>query len=1267
MHIRGFIIVIFIGFSLTLTAQNQTNFWYFGENAGLDFSSGAPIPLFDGQIDTREGSASISDANGNLLFYTDGSTVYDRTHNVMQGGVGLEGDSSSTHSAIIVPKPNDPNIFFIFTVDDRVEGDGLQYNEVDMTLNGGLGGITALRNQLLLVEATEKLMAIQSSDGDSFWVITHRWESDEFLVYNVDENGVNETPIVIAIGNYIGGDTVNAVGAIKFSPDGTKLAVANSNENSVELFDFDTATGTISNPILLLDKPYDEVNVLYGIEFSPNSKVLYVTENNVALYQFNLQAGTTQDIIDSQFTIASGEEVFLGIQLAPDGKIYGAKFNQYLDVINNPNMLGTDANYESEAIDLSPRESLLGLPPFIQSFLRIDDITFENTCFGDSTQFTLADNAQGYDSINWNFDDPASGANNMSMAQNPTHIFTQPGIYEVTCEVTVNTQTAVLEATVEIFQNPTATAPQSILACDDDNDGFFSFNLTEKDVEVLNGQDAIVFQVDYYASMADYNADNAIANPSNYVNENAYQEQTIIASVTNINNRDCEATTTFSIDVFNTPIAPTNIPILSECDNESVGTDDDGRIQFDLTQRESQILNGQSSLDYDISYFRDSALNNEILNPESYENTNPTETIYVQLENIENPDCAVTTSFQLEVKPLPMSNAVVELRQCDDDLDGFSTFNLNEANIEIANTSLNYTITYFESDIQAENNDSPITNPDNYTNENVTSDTVWARVEEANGCHRTAEISLLVSTSQIPPNYEITIYECDDDSDGDIANGISRFDLTETRMEIESLYPPTQNIEVTFYESEQDALAEQNVILNIANHRNAENPNIQELFVRVDNTDNNDCVGLGQHITLIVETVPIANPIAIQEQCDVDGDGMASFDTSMIQAMLVGNQTGISVSYFNENGQQLSTPLPNPFVTNTQDILARVTNANSQDNDGPCTSETVIVFSVEDAVMANPVADQIQCDSDNNGSEAFDTSTIQSTVLGTQTGFNVIYTDENGNTLPSPLPNPFETASHTITARVENPNNPNCFDETSIHFEIVEQPILTLPSEVSICDGDSVVLEADSGYDSYLWSTGETTTSIEVDIIGLYEVMATNSFNDFECSETAQINVVASETPTIQNISIEDWTPNDNSIIINTTIIGDFEYSLDGINFQDSSVFTNLSPGDYSVFVRDKEGCGVDSREVYIMAAPQFFTPNNDGFNDHWQIFSSNKEQGLRIFIYDRYGKLIKQLSPTDRGWDGTYLGRHMPASDYWFGVERSDGRVYKGNFTLKR
>lgn len=114
-------------------------------------------------------------------------------------------------------------------------------------------------------------------------------------------------------------------------------------------------------------------------------------------------------------------------------------------------------------------------------------------------------------------------------------------------------------------------------------------------------------------------------------------------------------------------------------------------------------------------------------------------------------------------------------------------------------------------------------------------------------------------------------------------------------------------------------------------------------------------------------------------------------------------------------------------------------------------------------------------------------------------------------------------------------------------------------------------------------------------------------------------------------------------------------------------MFTNLSPGDYTVFVRDKEACGIDSRDVYIMATPHFFTPNNDGFNDHWQIFSSSKEQGLRIYIYDRYGKLIKQLSPTERGWDGTYLGRNMPASDYWFGVERKDGRVYKGNFSLRR
>jgi gliding motility-associated-like protein len=130
---------------------------------------------------------------------------------------------------------------------------------------------------------------------------------------------------------------------------------------------------------------------------------------------------------------------------------------------------------------------------------------------------------------------------------------------------------------------------------------------------------------------------------------------------------------------------------------------------------------------------------------------------------------------------------------------------------------------------------------------------------------------------------------------------------------------------------------------------------------------------------------------------------------------------------------------------------------------------------------------------------------------------------------------------------------------------------------------------------------------------------------------------------------------------------GDYEYSLDGINYQDSNEFFNLNIDEYTVCVRDKNGCGITTDDVYLLYYPKFFTPNSDGYHDYWQLINSEKEPQNQIFIYDRYGKLIKQISPSNIGWDGTLNGNPLPTNDYWFTLIRQNGKEYRGHFTLKR
>ena len=265
-------------------------------------------------------------------------------------------------------------------------------------------------------------------------------------------------------------------------------------------------------------------------------------------------------------------------------------------------------------------------------------------------------------------------------------------------------------------------------------------------------------------------------------------------------------------------------------------------------------------------------MSNQIATPSNYQNTNSTETIYVQVVNNNNTNCMAETSFTIEVFELPIVTSIVTLSQCDDDVDGYSAFNLNEAIYEITANAINETISFYESQFDAENTISPITNTTTYINENASTDTVWARVENNNGCYRTTQVNLIVSTTQIPLSFLRDFYACDDTLDGDSTNGISSFNFSSITTEIESLFPVGQQLIISYYGNLSDALAENNPIVDITDYRNIGYPNTQDIFIRVDSNLGNDCLGLGQHITLHVETIPVANPVTNFEECDIDGD-----------------------------------------------------------------------------------------------------------------------------------------------------------------------------------------------------------------------------------------------------------------------------------------------------------------------------------------------------------------------------------------------------------
>ena len=259
-------------------------------------------------------------------------------------------------------------------------------------------------------------------------------------------------------------------------------------------------------------------------------------------------------------------------------------------------------------------------------------------------------------------------------------------------------------------------------------------------------------------------------------------------------------------------------------------------------------------------------------------------------------------------------------------------------------------------------------------------------------------------------------------------------------------------------------------------------------------------------------------------------------------------------------------------------------------------------------------------------------------------------------------------------------DNNQCFAISTVSLIVYDAPKLeedtttyyctdTYPNKIKLYAG---VLSGPPMDYTYEWFfngaiTGITTYFIDINEIGSYEIEVTDINN---CTVSRTITVLSSTSATIDEILIEEGTYN-NTVIINVSGDGDYEFVLDDPfgDYQDSNILTNVFPGFHIVYVQDKNGCAIVSEEIAVLGFPKFFTPNNDTENDTWQALGVDAihNPGIDIQIFDRFGKIIKRLTSQSDSWDGTYNGDVLPSSDYWFTAQLSDGRIYRGHFTLKR
>ncbi len=393
-----FFLIVLSLISFWSIAQKQGDYWYFGNSAGLHFSTGSPVAIHDGKTatdltpgDNQEGTACISDSAGNLLFYTGGRTIWNKEHNPMPNGTGLLGGPSSTQSSIIVPLPGSDNLFYVFTSDEFQNyssphiQNGYRYSVVDMCLDSGRGDVLIDKKNILLVDSsTEKLAACEDINGNGYWIMGHTMLSHKFYAWHLTSAGITNTVISdigmlhgwhLATNNFNSG---SAQGQMKFNPQGTKLAFAMGNYDPAvfEIFDFNNSTGVLSN---LCHFSLDSIDFhfvgkrAYGIEFSPDGSKLYAGlsggAGNPSMNQFNLAAGGCDAIVASRVILLPSNTIHAtGLQIGPDNKIYITQPGAFQGCINFPDVLGTGADFNPVAVDISPAVNGYAFPAFIAGY-----------------------------------------------------------------------------------------------------------------------------------------------------------------------------------------------------------------------------------------------------------------------------------------------------------------------------------------------------------------------------------------------------------------------------------------------------------------------------------------------------------------------------------------------------------------------------------------------------------------------------------------------------------------------------------------------------------------------------------------------------------------------------------------------------------------------------------------------------------------------------------------------------------------------------------
>ena len=889
--------------------------------------------------------------------------------------------------------------------------------------------------------------------------------------------------------------------------------------------------------------------------------------------------------------------------------------------------------------------------------------------------------------------DAETGSNIIINPNAFSSITTSVWIRVVTTPVSsLTTCAVVVEQEIEVIPLPIPnTNPPKIVLCDDNLTGDLQeiFNITQNITYVRNGDNSAI--VSYHATQNEaQNGLNPIANPTTYLSGITsvwIRLQSDVATTL----QNCAVVVEQEIEIVPKPFnLVTTLPKLVKCDDVNTGNLTES---FDLSTNQNLLLNGNTN--YQVSYHTSIANaqdgGNPIANLTTFETGNTSVFIrIIVLPATTLNTCAVVVEQKIEVIPLPNPNTnPTKIVLCDENLTGDlqEIFNITQNITYVRNGDNSALVSYHATQNEAQNGLNPIANPTTYLSGTTS---VWIRLQS--NVATTLQNCAVVVEQEIeivpkPFNLITTLpklVKCDDVNTGNLTES---FDLS-TNQNL--LLNGNTNYQVSYHTSLTNAQDGSNPIANFTTFETG-NSTVFARIIVLPATALSSCAILVPQETQ-VNPLPQITPVSPYYSCIINASGQALFNLSTKKAEILNGQnpTNFLVTYHltESEAKQRLNPLPLSYLSTSATIWASIYRTATT-----CVATVPVLLVAENAAFAIQPNNITICDEDgvNDGFHSFDFRVLIPTLLGTQNGnpnISVAFYESmsllNSNQPISNISNYMNTSrSQTIYVKVVDQSTLNkCMATTSFELEVNLLPEPT-PQDGFLCT-DPVTNQLlgsyiiDSGLNSSLYSfewyanttllPNETSNTLEVVQAGNYFVVATNLQTNCESEPTG--SVVSTSQPALATVTVEYSFQDNIKIIVNAVGSGNYVYQLDNNNVQNTNVFENVLAGTHQIIVYDTNGCNPITVEAIVLDYSRFFTPNGDGVNDTWHIKGIAGQPEAKVYLFDRYGKFIKQLIPGGEGWDGKYNGQDLPSTDYWFTVfykENGENKEFRSHFSMKR